>query len=101
LRRTSDTSATGNASPLIARRARTPRQYSCPTAAKTNAANENMISDVALLVTPATSSTASVPSAAPAGTANTLRRLAGVARRQAMTGPTPDSSTRTSASGVM
>jgi hypothetical protein len=60
-----------------------------------------MISEVALCVTPAATSSTNTPAATAPGTRNVRRRFAGVARRHAITGPIPDNSTSTSASGVM
>jgi hypothetical protein len=54
-----------------------------------------------LLVTPPATSAASVTSPATTGQTNVRRRLATVARRHAITGPMPDSRTRTSASGTV
>ena len=50
---------------------------------------------------PNTISTTSATSPAATGKTKLRRRLATVTRRQAMIGPTPESSTRTSASGTM
>jgi hypothetical protein len=100
LRRTSASAASGTDSRDIARRARIPRHSSCPTVPNTKAAKENMSSAGIELVTPAASSPHSTTSAAVVGTAKVRRRFAGVARRQAIRGPMPDSSTSTSASGV-
>ncbi len=60
-----------------------------------------MSSAPTLPVTPATRQTSSVTTAAPTGNAKLRRRFAAVARRHAISGPMPDSSTSTSASGVM
>jgi len=50
---------------------------------------------------PAASSTASVMSPAASGAARLRSTPLGVARRQAITGPMPESSTRISASGTV
>jgi hypothetical protein len=102
LRRTSENTARATESSDIARRARTPRQNSCPTTATTKAARQNIASAACRSATPpATSSTTSTAAAAADGKISARLRFAAVARRQAITGPSPDSSTRTSASGTM
>ena len=60
-----------------------------------------MISAVALPVTPNASSATSTTRAPAVGHRKLRRALASVARRHAMTGPMPDSSTSTSASGTV
>ena len=60
-----------------------------------------MISAVALPVTPKASRATSTTSAATVGHRKLRRALARVARRQAMTGPMPESRTSTSASGTV
>src|SRR5687767_669007 len=67
----------------------------------TNAAKVNMSSDVVLSVTPSATSTTTVASATAVGARNARRAFAGVARRQAMTGPMPDNSTSTNANGTV
>ena len=101
MRRTSETSATGAESPDIARRAPTPRHSSCPTAATTNAAKLNISSAGIEPVTPSAISSTATPAPTPTGSAKLRFRFAAVARRHAISGPIPESSTSTSASGVM
>ena len=69
--------------------------------ASTKAAKTNIRTAVALSVTPAARSATSSASATAVGTRNVRRALAAVARRQAIAGPMPDSSTSTSASGTV
>ena len=85
----------------MARRALAPRKNSCATLAKTKAAQQNIAMAAGLTTTPATSSDSSASSAAEVGIRKFRRALASVARRQAITGPMPLSSTSTSASGTV
>ena len=67
----------------------------------TNAPQQNIAIANGFSCTPAASSTSSVRSASAAGARKWRRALARVARRQAITGPMPLSSTSTSASGTV
>ena len=67
----------------------------------TNAAAQNIAIANGLCETPAPSSATSATSARSAGATKLRLALASVARRQAITGPMPLSSTRTSASGTV
>ena len=60
-----------------------------------------MASASGLLPRPSAPSTASAATPASAGLSRLRRRFAAVARRQAITGPMPESSTSTSASGTV
>jgi hypothetical protein len=85
----------------IARRARTPRKNSCPTLPSTNAAQQNIAIANGFCETPAANNRTSVSRAQRIGARKFLRALAKVARRQAITGPMPLSSTRIKASGTV
>jgi hypothetical protein len=69
--------------------------------ANTNAPQQNIAIANGFSRTPAASSTSRVSSADRAGIRKWRRALAKVARRQAITGPIPLSSTSTSASGTV
>jgi hypothetical protein len=85
----------------IARRADTPRASSWPTTATTKAANANIVTAATFSVAPKAMRSTSVSKAAATGHRKLRRALASVARRHAITGPMPDSSTSTSASGTV
>src|SRR5919204_4170590 len=85
-----------------AARAFAPRQNSCTTTATTNAASTNIASDCQSLPACEKASSSTSPTAAAiSGPWNTRRMPASVTRRQAITGPIPDKSTSTSASGTV
>jgi hypothetical protein len=101
LRRTSCTAATGTGSCAIARRTRTPRTSSWPIDPSTNAAKANIASASGFCCTSIGSSATTVITAHTIGTMKLRRTLDAVARRHAITGPMPESSTSTSASGTV
>ena len=84
------------------RRARQPRAYSWTTTARTKAATQYIASASGRrAASPSASSTTSVTIVTASGPRSTRRRFATVARRHGTTGPSPDSSARTSASGTV